>query len=181
MTAKSNFQLDKRIKSIDDIQTIISNNRGSIGCKGFFFDSFVQAEVLTETHYGTLADIIVDKDDYCFKKKDENGDNFICHYRFFILEDALKPVEKKYRPYKNVQELFEDIGVYIGDTIHFRSKSNQTEHHALITSYSTPKDGVEILRFGGFHRYTMQELFDLFELRSRDGWKPFGIEIKDGE
>lgn len=176
MTAKSNFQLDKRIKSIDDIQTIISNNHDSIGCKGFFFDSFVQAEVLTETHYGTLADIVVDEDDYCFKAKDENGNNCICHYRFFILEDALKPVKKKYRPYKNAQELFEDVGVYIGDTIHFRSKAKGTESHSLITSYTTLKDGTEKICLGGAFYYTMQELFDLFELHSRGEWIPFGIE-----
>lgn len=31
MTVKSNFELDDRIKSIDDIQTILCNNRGFIG------------------------------------------------------------------------------------------------------------------------------------------------------
>lgn len=84
--------------------------------------------------------------------------------------------EPKYRPYKNVQELFEDIGVYIGDFIHFRSKAKETENHALITSYTTLKNGTEKICLGGAYYYTMQELFDLFELRSRDDWLPFGIE-----
>ena len=83
--------------------------------------------------------------------------------------------EPKYRPYKNAQELFEDIGVYIGDVIHFRSKAKETENHALITSYTTLKNGTEKICLGGAY-YTMQELFDLFELRSRDDWLPFGIE-----
>lgn len=178
MTEKSNFQLDNRIKSIDDIQTIISNNRGSIGCKGFFFDNFVQAKVLTKTHYGTLVDIDENDDnDLCFKARDKNGNDFVGYFRLFIPEDALKPAEKKYRPYKNVQELFEDIGVYIGDTIHFRSKSKETEHHALITSYITLKSGTEKLCLGGTkYYYTMHELFDLFELHSRGEWIPFGVE-----
>lgn len=82
--------------------------------------------------------------------------------------------ESKYRPYKNVQELFEDIGVYIGDTIHFRSKAKETENHALITSYLI--NGGEKICLGGAYYYTMQALFDLFELRSRGEWIPFGIE-----
>lgn len=84
--------------------------------------------------------------------------------------------EPKYRPYKNAQELFEDIGVYIGDVIHFRSKAKETENHALITSYTTLKNGTEKICLGGAYYYTMQALFDLFELRSRDDWLPFGIE-----
>lgn len=179
MTVKLNFKLDDGIKSIDDIQTIVCNNLGFIGCKGFFFDNFVQTKDLTKCKYGTLVDIddANDGEDYCFKARDENGNDLIGYYRFFIPERLLAPVEKKYRPYKNVQELFEDIGVYIGDTIHFRSKSKQTEHHALIASYETPKNGAETLCFGGFiYSYTMQELFDSFELRSRDEWIPFGIE-----
>lgn len=87
--------------------------------------------------------------------------------------------EKKYRPYKNIQELFEDIGVYIGDFIHFRSKAKETESHALITSYTTLKNGTEKICLGGAYYYTMQALFDLFELRSRGEWQPFGIEVKE--
>lgn len=107
----------------------------------------------------------------------KNNSYAVFHYCLpceWVKEEKKEP---KYRPYNNTQELFDDIGVYIGDTIHFRSKFNQTEYHALIALYSTQKDGVETLSFGGFmHRYTMQELFDLFELRSRGEWLPFGIE-----
>lgn len=179
MTVKSNFELDKRIKSINDIQSIICNDLGFIGCKGFFFDEFIQIKDLTKCHYGTLVDINGDSDDHCFKARDKNGNDFVGYYRFFIPEKLLKPIEKKYRPYKNVQELFEDIGVYIGDTIHFRSKAKETESLALITSYTTLKNGVEKICLGGAYYYTMQVLFDLFELRSRGEWQPFGIEVKE--
>lgn len=87
----------------------------------------------------------------------------------------VKEEEKTYRPYKNVQELFEDIGVYIGDTIHFRSKAKGTESYSLITSYTTLKDGTEKICLGGAFYYTMQALFDLFELHSRGEWIPFGV------
>lgn len=109
--------------------------------------------------------------DYVFK----NAKNAI-RYRLILPCEWVKEPEKTYRPYKNVQELFEDIGVDIGDTILFRSKANETEHHALITSYETPKNGAETLSFGGFlYRYTMQELFDSFELFSCGRWLPFGV------
>ena len=88
----------------------------------------------------------------------------------------VKEEEKTYRPYKNAQELFEDIGVYIGDTIHFRSKAKGTESHSLITSYTTLKDGTEKICLGGAFYYTMHELFNLFELHSRGEWQPFGVE-----
>lgn len=180
MTAKSNFELDKRIKSINDIQSIICNDLGFIGCKGFFFDEFIQIKDLTKCDYGTLVDINGDSDDHCFKARDEEAKELAGYYRFFIPESSLVSVKKKYRPYKNIQELFEDIGVYIGDTIHFRSKSKETEHHALITSYITLKSGTEKLCLGGAkYYYTMHELFDLFELRSRGEWQPFGIEVKE--
>lgn len=182
MTVKSNFELDKRIKSINDIQSIICNDYGFIGCKGFFFDNFVQTKDLTKCKYGTLVDInVVDNDDHCFKARDENGNVFVGYFRFFIPESSLISVKKKYRPYKNVQELFEDVGVYIGDTIHFRSKAKETENHALITSYITLKSGTEKLCLGGAYYYTMHELFDLFELRSRGEWQPFGVEIQGEE
>lgn len=176
MTAKSNFQLDKRIKSIDDIQTILRYDVNCIGCKGYFFDEFIQTKDLSKCRYGELIDITThdDRNDLCFKAEYEEV--LVGFYRFFIPESLLKPIEKKYRPYNNIQELFDDIGVYIGDTIHFRSKAKGTESHSLITSYTTLKDGTEKICLGGAFYYTMQELFDLFELHSRGEWIPFGIE-----
>ena len=109
--------------------------------------------------------------DYVFK----NAKNAI-RYRLILPCEWVKEPEKTYRPYKNVQELFEDIGVDIGDTIHFKSKAKETESHSLITSYTTLKDGTEKICLGGAFYYTMQALFELFELHSRGEWMPFGIE-----
>lgn len=88
MTVKSNFQLDDRIKSTNDIQTIVCNNLGFIGCKGFFFDEFIQTKDLTKCDYGTLVDINGDSDDHCFKARDENGNERIGYYRFSFLKSC---------------------------------------------------------------------------------------------
>lgn len=133
MTVKSNFKLDDRIKSIDDIQTIVCNNRGFIGCKGFFFDVFVKTKDLTKCHYGTLVDIDGDSDDHCFKARDKNGNDLIGYYRFFIPEKLLKPIKKKYRPFS----LAEWIGQHtIGDVIRYRCKSQKIELCHVYVGYA---------------------------------------------
>ncbi len=172
------MELDKRIKSIDDIQTIISNNRGSIGCKGFFFDNFVQAKDLTKTHYGTLVDIDNNDDnDLCFKARDKNGNDFVGYFRLFIPEDALKPAEKKYRPYS--LELW-TRHYDIGEIIHFRHKDSKVQHRMMLTGYTT-EDGTDMttngmgtINLGGF-LYSFQTLFESYEIMIDDEWQPFGV------
>lgn len=142
-----------------------------IGKECYFTSKFENFENLSKVPHATLHNI----DDsntpfWCY-----GDDDVLCYDCFILPCEWVKP-KKTYRPYKNVQELFEDIGVYIGDTIHFRSKAKETENHALITSYTTLKNGTEKICLGGAYYYTMQALFDLFELRSHGDWQPFGIE-----
>lgn len=143
-----------------------------IGKECYFTSKFENFENLSKLPYAILYN--VDNSPVPFQCY---GDDGVLCYDCFILPCEWVTKKKTYRPYKNVQELFEDVGVYIGDTIHFRSKSKETEHHALITSYITLKSGTEKLCLGGTkYYYTMHELFDLFELHSRGEWIPFGIE-----
>lgn len=171
------MELDKRIKSIDDIQTIISNNRGSIGCKGFFFDNFVQAKDLTKTHYGTLVDIDNNDDnDLCFKARDKNGNDFVGYFRLFIPEDALKPAEKKYRPY-TVMEFIKEYP--LGSHLYFRPKDKLIEMHRLIDGYNDCLNGAGTLFMCGA-MYSMRELYDNYEICVNGEWLPFGV-IDEGE
>lgn len=175
------LRLDDRIFDIADIKTVITADENDVGKMGYFANSihlFKNLEGLDGIKYGKLIYLSVldyggDKSDQCFVCSNQWA------YRYFIPEDALKSEEpeKKYRPYKNAQELFEDIGVYIGDVIHFRRKDSKAEYHALITSHLIyTENGTTKICLGSTIYYTMQELFDLFELRSRDDWLPFGIE-----
>lgn len=173
MTVKSNFKLDKRINSIDDIQTIICNNLGFIGCKGFFFDNFVQTKDLTKCKYGTLVDIdVVDNDDHCFKARDENGNDFVGYYRFFIPEDALKSIEKKYRPY-NISEFVNQYS--LGDEIIVRLKDKESISHKLFVEYDEDDEDDDMVCLGSVW-YDLIELYDSFEIYTGEGWKPFGVE-----
>ncbi len=180
MTVKSNFKLDKRIKSINDIQSIICNGYGFIGCKGFVFDNFVQAKDLTKCKYGTLVDIDVnDGDDHCFKIRDENGNDLVGYYRFFIPEKLLKPIEKKYRAFT----LAELLGQYkFGDVVLYRLKGCEVVEHSMLIGFQSspdediPGNGYVLI---GYCRYGLKELFNNYELNYRNKWQPFGIEVKE--
>ncbi len=179
------MELDSRIKEGKRPLTCldVEQARKFVGKQCLFSDSYVNYKNIKEyakhpQYTGTLVAI---RDKFQCRESEE------CPYRngndgyFYELVLPLEWVEeeepkKTYRPYKNAQEMFEDIGVYIGDTIHFRSKAEETENHALITSYTTLKNGTEKICLGGAFYYTMQALFDLFELRSRGEWQPFGVE-----
>ena len=182
MTVKSNFELDDRIKSIDDIQTIVCNNHDFIGCKGFFFDNFVQAKNLTKCHDGTLVDIDVkNSDDHCFKARDENGNDRIGYYRFFIPESLLKPVEKKYRPYTLAEWVDQHE---IGEVIHCRNEHKQ-EFYVMYTGYVIDNgEDIQDIRTTGRIMlinmgYLLQELFERYEICINGEWKPFGIEVEE--
>jgi len=182
MTVKSNFKLDDRIKSIDDIQTILCNNNDFVGCKGFFFDNFVQAKNLTKCHYGTLVDIDVkNSDDHCFKAKDENGNELVGYYRFFIPEKLLKPVEKKYRAFTLAEWIDQHE---IGEVITFRNRQGQ-EFHVMYTGYvidngediqdNRTTGRIMLMNIG----YFLENLFKDYEICINGEWKPFGVIEND--
>lgn len=174
MTVKSNFKLDKRINSIDDIQTIVFNNRGFIGCKGFVFDNFVQAKDLTKCKYGTLVDVDDDNDgdDHCFKARDENGNDFVGYFRFFIPEKLLKPIKKKYRPY-SLAEWIEQHE--IGEVIHYRCKEGLELRLMYLGTRHRLENNYVMLSLGDAS-YSFDYLFEDYEIEVNGEWKPFGVE-----
>lgn len=90
-------------------------------------------------------------------------------------EEQLKEViEKKYRPYKDVEEFFDDVGCTLGDVIRFRKKGSfEEEYHTLLTGFKGIARVNIGLGDGGY--YSLSDLFSLFELYTSDGWRPFGI------
>lgn len=175
MTVKSNFELDDRIKSIDDIQTIVCNNNDFVGCEGYFFDEFIQTKDLTKCDYGTLININGESNDLCFKVRDENG---IGYYRFFIPEKLLKPVEKKYRAFTLAEWIDQHE---IGEVIRFRNTCNQEFNVMYLGYILDTNDDIQDTRTKGqimfvSTPYTLQELFERYEICINGEWKPFGVE-----
>lgn len=175
------MELDKRIKDISTIQTILRYNVNCIGCKGYFFDEFIQTKDLSKCRYGELIDITThdDRNDLCFKAEYEEG--LIGFYRFFISEDVLKPIEKKYRPYTLAEWVDQHE---IGEVIHFRNKHKQ-EFHVMYTGYVIDNgEDIQDIRTTGRIMlinigYFLEELFKDCEICINGKWMPFGIEVKE--
>lgn len=172
------MELDKKIKDVDTIQTILKHNSNDIGRKGYFFDEFWQTKDLNNRRYGKLVDIIIDDNnrDLCFKAELESG--FTHYFRFFIPESDLKPIEKKYRPYT----LAEWINQHeIGEVIHYRDKDYKQEFCVMYSGYIID-DGEDIqdVRTIGrivfmFTAYFLEELFKDYEIEMNGEWRPFGV------
>ena len=170
------MELDKRIKDISTIQTILRYDVNCIGCKGYFFDEFIQTKDLSKCRYGELIDITTHdyRNDLCFKAEYEEG--LVGFYRFFIPEADLKPVEKKYRAFT----LTEWINQHeIGQIIHYRSKSEEVEAHIMyMGTYHHKNKGTIVL---GVASYTLDCLFEECELEIDGEWMPFGVLVEENE
>ena len=178
------MELDKRIKDISTIQTILQHDVNCIGCKGYFFDEFVQTKDLSKCRYGELIDITThdDRNDLCFKAEYE--EELVGFYRFFISEDDLKPVEKKYRPYS--LEEFSNI-FKVGDLVVFRYKDSDEVKCAMFTGYITDVERIDDKTPGacevmlGIFHYSLLDLFKDFERFYNGRWWSFGTEVKENE
>lgn len=176
------MELDKRIKDIGTIQTILHYDVNCIGCKGYFFDEFVDIKDLSRCCcYGELIEIDFarDQNDLCFKAELKNGNTSF--FRFFIPEADLKPVEKKYRPFSLNEFLNEHE---IGDKITYRLKLDEQpedfiRNKVMICGYqivtgnaNTPGEG--FINLGG-SLISLQALFNNYELNYLNKWQPFGV------
>lgn len=174
------MKLDKRIKDIGTIQTILRYDVNCIGCKGYFFDEFVDIKDLSRCcRYGELVNITTDchENDLCFKAKlKSENTNF---FRFFISEADLEPIEKKYRPFS--LEEFSNI-FKVGDLIVFKGKGCCDEVKvAMFTGYITDVERIDDKTPGacevmlGIFHYSLFSLFEDFERFYNGRWLPFGV------
>lgn len=154
------MELDKKIKDIDTIQTILKHNSNDIGRKGYFFDEFVDTKDLSRCCcYGELIEVDFgrDQNDLCFKAKLENGNtNF---FRFFISEADLKPVEKKYRAFKDHDEYAEFLNNGIIESfVKIRRKGSKKIYTLMYVG------GTLDIVYLGVYSFTLDYLFEDFEL-----------------
>ena len=174
------MELDKRIKALTDIQSVTSilNNR-DLDKKGYFADHIAEFKDLSKCMYGEFVEYR--EHEQCFLCEIDHYDGTFDHtyYRYFIPEDSLLPKvkpEKKYRAFT----LTEWINQYeIGQIIHYRSKSEEVEAHIMyMGTYHHKNKGTIVL---GVASYTLDCLFEEYELEIDGEWMPFGIEVKDEE
>ena len=174
------MELDKRIKALTDIQSVTSilNNR-DLDKKGYFADHIAEFKDLSKCMYGEFVEYR--EHEQCFLCEIDHYDGTFDHtyYRYFIPEDSLLPEEKPEKKYRAFT-LTEWINQYeIGQIIHYRSKSEEVEAHIMyMGTYHHKNKGTIVL---GVASYTLDCLFEEYELEIDGEWMPFGIEVKDEE
>ena len=182
MTVKSNYKLDARIKSMDDVQTCLHYDDSYIGERGYFASDLSELSDLSCCLHDTLAQIISEGagDDIFRTPHDVDYDNW--GSRFFVPDSLLKPIEKKYRPYT----LAEWVNQHeIGEVIHFRNKNYKQEFIAMYIGYVIDNgEDIQDIRTTGRIMlinmgYLLQELFERYEICINGEWKPFGIEVEE--
>lgn len=165
------MKLDKRITDVSKIMNCFTTEQAKeyIYTSGYFADyieDFVDLDSLDRCELKIIESEF--KYPYCI-----DGDSF----KFFlpcefVKEETEQKQEKKYRPYKDIEE-FCNQGFQI---VVMRHKQTETEFHVAYNGYRLPKDGLCMVLLGNLS-YSLDDLFDNYELLDSDGvWKPFGVE-----
>lgn len=182
MTVKSNFELDDRIKSMDDVQTCLHYDDSYIGERGYFASDLCDLSDLSSCEHDTLAQIISDGagDDIFRTPHDVDYDNW--GSRFFVPERLLKPVEKKYRPFTGI-EFAEKFDLWVGHIIRIRdlfdNAGQEYEYKIMFVGYRWYKGIFEVFINGCW--IDLVTLFKLYEYQEDGEWKKFGVLDKEKE
>lgn len=167
------MKLDKRIiegkKPLDCFDTEIAKE--FIGKKGYFADNNYAFIDITSDDYPICYATLTSVDEF---HRIAFYDNFDVRHYYFLPEEWVKEPEKKYRPYT----LNEWIGQYeIGDIIHYRSKSDGTE---LLHMYLGTRHRPESVKITlGDSSYSLECLFEDYEIEVNGEWIPFGVEVEE--
>ena len=170
------MELDKRIlegkKPLDCFDTKIAEQ--FLGKKGYFSDYLNEYTHICNTEEDVLQSL------------DEHHDEAFlstCNkWEFFLPAEWVKP-EKKYRPFT----LAEWIGQHtIGDVIRYRCKSQKIELRHMYVGYAygigtdikNTTSGTLTL---GVASYTLDYLFEDYEIEVNGEWLPFGVIDQDKE
>ena len=171
------MKLDKRIiedkKPLDCFDTDVAKQ--FIGKNGYFADNNYAFIDITSDDYPICYATLTSVDEF---QRIAFYDNFdVRHYYFLPEEWVIKP-EKKYRPF-TLSEWIEQHE--IGDIIHFRSKSDGTEirHMYLGTWHKLESRNGYVLITLGDSSYSLEHLFEDYEIEVNGEWIPFGVEVEE--
>ena len=181
MTVKSNYKLDARIKSMDDVQTCLHYDDSYIGKTGYFAIDLCDLSDLSCCSHDTLAQIILDGAGDDIFRTPHDVDNGNWGRRFFVPDSLLKPIEKKYRAFTLAEWVDQHE---IGEVIRFRNTCNQEFNVMYLGYILDTNDDIQDVRTKGqimfvSTPYTLQELFERYEICINGEWKPFGIEVEE--
>ena len=165
---------------IKDVKSWSNRHDVKVGDEGYFADNI--EELKTEVNRTRMIAEILDDHAFCFRTPTNR-------YSFFLPLDAVKEdksKEKKYRPFKNLNEIqsvlhggditkyaFFDVGTHL--TVRHKDERNR-EQVILITSIEYMDGYLYLINDRG-----LDEWFNNFELLVNDAWVPFGVEVEEDE
>ena len=174
------MNLDKRIKDISDILSVI-NSYGKYRClmgkAGYFAKNIKDFKNLNKCKYGTNDTYKVDNECFCHLKF-TNGIIEETWYPYFILEDALLLKEKKYRAFTNEEfvKLFDSGKLH---SIRLRDSSTRRLERLIITDIYVQGDYLYAKLNSSTTGYSPEYFFSNCEYLDGKEWKPFGVEEKE--
>lgn len=166
------MKLDNRIiegkKPLDCFDTDVAEQ--FIGKKGYFADNDYAFIDITSDDYPISYATLTSVDEF---HRISFYDNFDVRHYYFLPEEWIN-LKKKYRPYS----LSEWIEQYeIGDIIHYRCKSDGTEIRHMYLGTRHRPESVKITI--GDSSYSLECLFEDYEIEVNGDWLPFGVEVEE--
>ena len=162
------MELDKRIiegkKPLDCFDAENEELMKSFLNKEGYVSNNLENFCLLDGCFKRLLSNVFKKVKSCFND-DEGRD-----WKFFLPVEWVKEPEKKYRSFT----LTEWINQHeIGDVIHYRSKLDGIEAHVMyMGTYHHKNKGTIVL---GVASYTLDCLFEEYEIEINGEWQPFGV------
>ena len=114
---------------------------------------------------------------------EECGDEEDISFGLFIPADRVKQAEKKWRPFKTIDEFQNTLNIKLGSVLVYRRKDEpDIEFVFTFTGYKIyqPTGTLYSILLGGMS-YTVKDLLDKYEwFNEKDGlWCPFGMEVEE--
>ena len=135
--------------------------------EGYFSNNLENFCLLDGCFKRLLSNVSKDVKD-CFKTSINDGDGG--DWKYFLPVEWVKEPEKKYRAF-TLAEWIENHK--IGEVLHYRSKSEGIEAHIMyMGTYQHKNKGTIVL---GVASYTLDCLFEEFEIEIDGKWQPFGV------
>lgn len=170
------MELDKRIRDITDIKSVINSNKELIGKKGYFANSIGKFKDLSTCQYGIVHDYKEDDKCFCDFHFYTNRANESTWYSYFVPEDVLKPIEKNYRAFTN-EEFFD---LFDSGKLFSIRKKNERGRFIITEVYfndNCEKDTVYVklnhCNAGFGMGYLLRNDFEFYDGKE---WKKFGIK-----
>ena len=169
--------------NIKDVKSWSSRHDVKRGDKGYFFDDIQSMKDKKDCTAFTISGILDNRAD-CFCIKNRIG---ISSFNFFLPVEEVKedkPKEKRFRPFKTINELEKTLNkvnrsahqfMCVGNDIFIRDKNQMT--HLMITRIDRDVKTNEVINVNGMSPIY---LFNNYEIRvGAAEWLPFGVEVQD--